>query len=324
MPANQPIFSVIVPVYNRPHEIDELLQSLTTQRFGDFEVLIVEDGSTDRCEAIVDQFRSRLRITYFYKPNSGPGPSRNFGFSHARGEYLVVFDSDCIIPPGYFEAVKNALANGHVDAWGGPDKASEKFTPLQQAMGYTMSSVLTTGGIRGGKKHFGWFQPRSFNMGISRAVFEKTGGFAFDRFAEDIEFSIRMKHQGFRVVLIPEAYVYHKRRSTLRDFFRQVSNFGKGRVLVGEKFPSEVKLTHWFPALFTLGCLSMPLLYVLFPPLFIMAAWGLALYLALIFIHGTLTMRNLLVGFMAVPTALIQLWGYGTGFLTQSFIRRFG
>ena len=227
-----PRYSVIVPVYNRPEEIDELLNSLTRQTRSDFEVIIVEDGSAIPCQDIVARYSNSLTIQYFFKPNSGPGPSRNFGYAHANGEYLVVFDSDCIIPPQYFEAVDQALLQHQWQAWGGPDKAHGDFTPVQRAMGYTMASFFTTGGIRGGKKHVGWFQPRSFNMGISREVYQKTQGFTFDRFAEDIEFSIRMKQHGFRVGLIPEAFVYHKRRTNFGQFFRQVSNFGKGRVLV--------------------------------------------------------------------------------------------
>jgi glycosyltransferase involved in cell wall biosynthesis len=180
---NDPCYSIIIPVFNRPQEVNELLTSLTTQSNKDFEVIIVEDGSTIRCDQLVDSFRDVLRIQYFFKPNTGPGPSRNFGFAHARGEYLVVFDSDCIIPSTYFEVVDKSIRENNWDAWGGPDKAHADFTVMQRAMGYTMSSVLTTGGIRGGNKRIGWFQPRSYNMGLSRKVFEVTGGFKFARFA---------------------------------------------------------------------------------------------------------------------------------------------
>ena len=243
----QPKYAVVIPVYNRPQEVKELLTSLVEQQYRNFEVIIVEDGSTQRCDTIVDAFRNSLSIQYFYKPNSGPGPSRNFGYEHANGEYMVVFDSDCILPPTYFDAVEEFMAAEKLDAWGGPDRAHDQFTDIQRAMGYTMSSVLTTGGIRGGKKRLGWFQPRSFNMGISKEVYQKTGGFKFDRFAEDIEFSIRMKNAGFKVGLIPDAFVYHKRRTNFQQFYRQVFNFGKGRALVGKVQPGEVKLTHWFP-----------------------------------------------------------------------------
>lgn len=312
-----PKYSVIVPVYNRPEEIDELLKSLTLQSRKDFEVIIVEDGSSVPCETIVNSYRDKLNIQYFVKPNTGPGPTRNYGYAKAAGDYLVVFDSDCIIPPQYFEAVDKALHEHHWEAWGGPDKAHGDFTPVQRAMGYTMSSLFTTGGIRGGKKHVGWFQPRSFNMGIASAVYQRTQGFAFDRFAEDIEFSIRMKREGFRVGLIPEAYVYHKRRTNFSQFYSQVSNFGKGRALVGKRYPEEVKLAHWFPTVFTLGIVLTLFTPLVSMALFILASLLLATYLCLIFLDALLKNKSLWVAILAVPAALIQLTGYGTGFLVE-------
>ena len=319
---NRPRYSIIVPVYNRPDEVNELLTSLTKQTYKDLEIIIVEDGSTVRCDKIVDQFRDLLRIQYFFKPNSGPGPSRNFGFGHARGEYLVVFDSDCIIPSEYFGVVEKSIRNNDWDAWGGPDKAHEDFTTIQRAMGYTMSSVLTTGGIRGGKKSIGWFQPRSYNMGLSRKVFEVIGGFKFSHFAEDIELSIRMKKNGFKIGLIPEAYVYHKRRTNFKQFFRQVFNFGKGRVLIGSVHPEEVKLAHWFPTLFLLGSISLALLPLLSLVLFKVAITVLLVYLLSIFLHSLKENKSLSVAILSVPSALLQLWGYGMGFLSESLKAR--
>ena len=314
-----PKYSIIIPVYDRPQEVSELLSSLTLQTNKDFEVIIVEDGSTTRCDQVVDQFRDLLSIQYFFKPNSGPGPSRNFGFEHARGEYFIVFDSDCIIPPGYLEVVEKSIRENAWDAWGGPDKAHEDFTLIQRAMGYTMSSVLTTGGIRGGKQRIGWFQPRSFNMGLSRSVFEKTGGFKFSHFAEDIELSIRMKKSGFKVGLIADAFVYHKRRATFRQFFRQVFNFGKGRVLIGSAHPEEIKPTHWFPALFLLASAGLLLLPLLSMALFKFGVFMFLLYLAAIFLHSLIENKNLSVAILSVPSALLQLWGYGLGFLNEMF-----
>lgn len=312
-----PRYSVIIPVYNRPQEVEELLQSLTLQHYKDFEVVIVEDGSTARCDAVVDRYRDKLSIQYFFKPNSGPGPSRNFGYSHARGDYFVAFDSDCIIPAGYFTAVEQALAQAPIDAWGGPDRAHENFTTLQRAMGYTMSSILTTGGIRGGKKHVGWFQPRSFNMGISRRVFDMTGGFKFTRFAEDIEFSIRMRNMGLHVVLVGDAYVFHKRRTTFGQFFKQVFNFGRGRVHVGRVYPQEVKLTHWFPTLFTAGMALVPWSYFLSRGLFMTGALLYFIYFLAIVIHSFMVNRNLTVAILSAPAAFLQLSGYGCGFLKE-------
>ncbi len=312
-------YSVIIPVYNRPQEVDELLQSLLNQKYTNFEVIIIEDGSTIRSDEIVQRYSDRLNIRYFFKSNSGPGPSRNFGFAQALGEYFVVFDSDCVIPPGYFDVVNAALEKHSWDAWGGPDRAHDSFTPVQRAMGYTMASVLTTGGIRGGKKHLGWFQPRSFNMGISRRVFEATGGFKFDRFAEDIEFSIRMRNAGFKVGLIPDAYVFHKRRTSFAGFYDQVYNFGRGRILVGREFPGEVKATHWLPAIFVIGVSSLVVLPFLSSTLFFLALIVLGCYLFSIFLHSFFINRDVTVALLSVPAAWLQLWGYGLGFLKERF-----
>ena len=314
-----PRLSVIIPVYNRPQEVKEILISLTAQSYKDFEVIIVEDGSSLRCEEVVDFFRDQLRIAYFFKPNSGPGPSRNFGFAQAKGNYFVVFDSDCILPSHYFATVIKSLDENHWDAWGGPDRAREDFTLKQRAMGYTMSSVLTTGGIRGGKKHLGWFQPRSFNMGISRKVYEQTGGFKFDRYAEDIEFSIRMKKAGFKVGLIPDAFVFHKRRIDFEQFYNQVYNFGKGRALIGRVHPEEVKITHWFPALFFLGLVSLLLSALISMPLFLFGTSFFLFYLLAIFLDSLRASKNVAVAFLSVPAAMIQLCGYGLGFLKEKF-----
>lgn len=315
----KPQFSVIIPVYNRPQEIKEILSSLLDQTYKDFEVIIVEDGSSLRCAEIVDGYRNQLKLEYFFKQNSGPGPSRNFGFAQAKGSYFVVFDSDCIVPPHYFEAVMQSLNKNQWDAWGGPDRAHKDFTLKQRAMGYTMSSVLTTGGIRGGKKHVGWFQPRSFNMGISRKVFEVTRGFLFDRYAEDIEFSIRMRKAGFNVGLITEAFVYHKRRTNFRQFYNQVYHFGRGRALIGRVHPEEIKITHWFPSLFLLGTVSLILLPLINLLLFKIGLGLFLFYLTGIFMHSLLENKNVAVAFLSVPAALCQLLGYGVGFLKESF-----
>jgi glycosyltransferase involved in cell wall biosynthesis len=312
-----PKFSIIIPVYNRPQEIDELLVSLTLQSIKDFEVIVVEDGSSISCEFIIEKYRDRLNLQYFFKKNSGPGPSRNFGYERARGKYFIVFDSDCIIPQNYFEAVERALTEFSWDAWGGPDKAHENFTPIQRAMGYTMSSVLTTGGIRGAKKSVGQFQPRSFNMGISKEVFEITHGFAFDRFAEDIEFSIRMKELGFKVGLVPDAFVFHKRRTDFLQFFKQVFNFGKGRVLVGNMHPGEIKVTHWFPAFFTIGTGCLILTPLINQSLASLSWTAFAVYLFMIFAHSFLINKSMIVALLSVPSALLQLWGYGLGFMRE-------
>lgn len=312
-----PKYSVIVPVYNRPEEIQELMESLTHQTYKNFEVIIVEDGSTRTCVEVVDSFRDKLSIEYITQQNAGPGPSRNTGYALAKGDYFVVFDSDCIIPVDYFKIVDAALTSNPFDAWGGPDRAHKNFTLLQRAMAYTMASVLTTGGIRGAKKGIGSFQPRSFNMGISRAVFEKTAGFKLTRLAEDIEFSIRMKKLGFRVVLVADAFVYHKRRTSLSQFFNQVSSFGKGRVLVAQQHPGELKLTHWFPTMFTLGLLIIPFLFLISPVLATLAASMYVFYFLAIAVDSWRINQNAAVALLSIPAAFVQLTGYGSGFLKQ-------
>ncbi len=332
--SSSPKYSVIIPVYNRPTELDELLHSLTVQTFADFEIIIVDDGSEQTSKSVCESYSSRLPIQYFFKTNSGPGPSRNYGFEQSRGQYFVMFDSDCILPPTYFESVEEYLATNPVDAWGGPDRGHEKFTPLQQAMAYTMSSFWTTGGIRGGKNQAGKFQPRSFNMGFSRQVWEKTKGFAFDRFAEDIELSIRMRNEGFKVALIPDAFVYHKRRTSLWEFFKQVQGFGRGRVRVGRIHKGEVKLTHWFPMLFLVSLVaSIPLDYIS-PLLGELGFTFLGIYLALIYFAGFIYFgRNFFASartpnpippencvwsiLLVLPAAMVQLTGYGLGFLKE-------
>jgi glycosyltransferase involved in cell wall biosynthesis len=314
---NSPRYSIIVPVYNRPLEVQELLESLTCQTYKNFEVILVEDGSADTCEKVYEAYSDRLALSYYFKPNTGPGPSRNFGFERAKGDYFIVFDSDCVVPELYLQTVDSFLQSEPLDAWGGPDRGRQDFTSIQQAMGFTMSSMLTTGGIRGGKQQ--GFQPRSFNMGISRKVFETTGGFKFDRFAEDIELSVRMRKLGFRIGLISDAFVYHKRRTTLAQFFNQVSNFGKGRALVGKAHPGEIKVTHCFPAFFLMGLIILPFLFFFFPTLGRIGLTSYLLYLLLISIHCFLTTRSIVVAVLSIPAALIQIVGYGTGFLMELF-----
>jgi len=313
-------YSVIIPVYNRPQEVEELLESLAHQTNKDFDVILVEDGSTATSEKVYEKYSSALPISYFFKPNSGPGPSRNFGFEKATGDYLVVFDSDCILPSSYFESVDKALLQTPLDAWGGPDRGSEHFTAVQRAMAYTMASPLTTGGIRGSSAK--GFQPRSFNMGVRKEVFQKTGGFRFDRFAEDIEWSIRIKKAGFRVGLIPEAYVYHKRRTDFEQFFRQVSNFGKGRALVGRVHPDAIKITHWFPTFFLLGLVGLPFMLLFHWPLGLSLLLAYCLYMVIIAVDAAIKTSSLASAFFSVPSALIQLIGYGSGFLKEKLRSR--
>lgn len=310
-------FSVIIPVYNRPQEVDELLESLTRQTYQNFETLIIEDGSEDRCKQIVDNYSDQLAISYFYKENSGQGFSRNYGFERAEGDYLVVFDSDCLIPPHYFKTINNYLQKHQLDAYGGPDREHPSFTPVQKAISYAMTSPFTTGGIRGNKKHAGRFHPRSFNMGISREVYEETGGYKITRMGEDIEFSIRIIEQGFSTGLIPNAYVYHKRRTNLKQFFDQVYFFGRARINIGRFYPSEVKLLHTLPTAFVIGSIFLLTLPFWNPILFKILIIPYIVFFALILVHASVKNRNLTIGLLSTIASFLQLTGYGLGFLSE-------
>jgi len=314
------LFSVIVPIYNRPIEMKELLESLLLQTYKNFEVLVIEDGSTETCEDYVKTFKDQLDIKYFYKDNSGQGFSRNYGYERAKGDYFVVFDSDCLIPSHYFEAVNDFLNESYLDAYGGPDAAHESFTPIQKAISYSMTSLFTTGGIRGNKKHIGPYHPRSFNMGISREVWEKTQGYILPKKGEDIEFSIRIIENGFKTGLIEDAFVYHKRRTSFSQFFKQLHFFGTARINIFRFFKSELKLVHFFPLAFTLFVLSLPVCFLLDSRLGTVALSLLILFLLLNFFDSTIKNRSVKVGFLSMISSFIQLFAYGIGFLKESFI----
>ena len=305
-------YSLIIPVYNRPDEVDELLESLTRQHFQDFEVLVVEDGSSVPCESVVDRYATSLDIHYLKKANSGPGQTRNFGAERSRGEYLLILDSDCVLPPNYLDAIEAELQKEPADAFGGPDRAHESFTRVQKAINYAMTSFFTTGGIRGGKKKMDKFYPRSFNMGIRREIFQDLGGFSKMRFGEDIDFSIRIFKAGYRCRLFPDAWVWHKRRTDWRKFFKQVYNSGIARINLYKKYPESLKLVHILPAVFTLGVCAILLLSLVCP-------WSLLLlfvFVLVILIDASLQNKSLFIGVLSVIAAFIQLIGYGTGFLS--------
>ena len=253
--------SLIIPVYNRPDEVEELLESLTQQSERNFEVILVEDGSQTPCDVVAERFKDRLELSYYAIPNGGPGHARNYGAKQSKGDYLIVLDSDCILPPGYIQAVNRELEETNADAFGGPDRASDSFTDVQKAINYAMTSFFTTGGIRGGKKKMDKFYPRSFNMGIRRTVYESLNGFSAMRFGEDIDFSIRLFKGGYKVCLFPSAWVYHKRRTDWRKFFRQVYNSGIARINLYKRYPDSLKIVHLLPAVFTAGILFFLLSY---------------------------------------------------------------
>ena len=336
-------YSIIIPVYNRPDEVDELLESLSNQTQKDFEVIIVEDGSVKPCKDVCDKYAGILALHYYAKENSGPGQSRNYGAERANGEWLIVLDSDVVLPEGYLAAVDSAISHQTSDfaAFGGPDAAHPSFTPVQKAISYSMTSFFTTGGIRGGKAKLDKFYPRSFNMGIRRDVYLELGGFTKMRFGEDIDFSYRIVEAGYHPRLLPDAWVWHKRRTDFRKFFRQVYNSGIARINLTKRHPGTLKLVHLLPTVFTLGVIGLLLIFAWGASLYIegeiLDAYGLRptdnmhqgigfalcvlsllpilFYSLIIFIDSSIRNRSLWVGLLSIPAAFVQLTGYGLGFI---------
>lgn len=318
MTDKQVIYSVIVPVYNRPAEVEELLASLERQTADNFEVVIVEDGSTVPCGEIVERYAARgLNARYFFKENEGRSIARNYGLERARGEYMVFFDSDCVIPADYFAKLDSMRREKDYDAYGGPDAADESFTTTQKAINIAMTSFLTTGGIRGGKISLEKFTPRTFNMGFSRKVYDKVGGFR-EMFSEDIDMSTRIRLAGFSIGLYPDLPVYHKRRVDFRKFFRQVYVFGMSRITLKLLYPDSMKLVHWLPAVFVIGLLAMILLAIFVSPWWLAP---LAVYLFMIWQNALVSTGSIVIAFKAIPASMIQLVGYGCGFLKAYFLK---
>ena len=304
-------YSIIVPVYNRPDEVDELLESLTHQVFRNFEVVIVEDGSDKRCDEVCNRYKDLLPLRYYYKTNSGPGNSRNFGVDYANGDYVIILDSDVVVPPHYLSAIDEELSREQCDFFGGADAAHASFTPVQKAISYSMTSFFTTGGIRGGKKKLDKFYPRSYNMGVRRTAYQALGGFSRMRFGADIDFSYRLIENGYKSRQFPEAWVWHKRRTDLRKFFRQVYNSGIARINLEKRHPGTMKPVHLLPMLFTLGVL----LLLLLSPWCLWTLTPLLAYALIICIHSSVVNKSLRVGLLSVPAAFTQLMGYGLGFI---------
>lgn len=310
-------FSFIIPVYNRPDEIDELLESLS--KFTStipFEVVVVEDGSTITCDAIIEKYQTKLTISYYFKPNSGPGDSRNYGMRVAKGDYFLILDSDCILPADYLTQVALSLKADYVDCFGGPDAALASFSDIQKAINFTMTSFLTTGGIRGGSEKVTQFQPRSFNMGLSKKAFEASNGFGNIHPGEDPDLSIRLWNLGFKTKLIKNAFVYHKRRISWDKFQIQVNKFGKARPILNAWYPEHAKITFWFPGLFVIGFgLSFVLLLLNWP--YFMALY--AGYFLLLFFVSWIQNKNSTIAYYSVYAAIIQFYGYGKGFLESYY-----
>lgn len=316
-------FSVIVPVYNRIDEVRDLLQSLSEQTCKDFEAVIVEDGSTARCDEVCSEYMGFVDVKYYYKENEGRSIARNYGLERAEGDYFIFFDSDCVIPPDYFEVLSNKLTDTPLDCFGGPDAAHDSFTPTQKAINYAMTSFLTTGGIRGGKMQLEKFVPRTFNMGFSRRVYDKVGGFR-EMFSEDIDMSTRIRHAGFTIGLVRDAKVWHKRRVDFKKFFRQVYVFGMSRITLKLLYPDSLKLVHLLPAAFVVGCLALIVLGIFVSWWFFVP---LIVYFTAIFIGAWISTKSFKIACLAVPASAIQLTGYGMGFIsafTQKILLRKG
>lgn len=311
-------FSFIIPVYNRPDEIDELLQSLVYQTYtDDFEIVVVEDGSTISCKDVVNSYIDQLNVSYYFKKNSGPGDSRNYGMMVAKGDYFIILDSDCIIPENYLVEVDKFLTNNYVDCFGGPDAAHDSFSDVQKAINQTMTSVLTTGGIRGASEKLGKFQPRSFNMGISKEAFEASGGFGKIHPGEDPDLSIRLWKMNYTTALIPNAHVFHKRRIDWEKFYKQVNKFGKARPILNKRYPEYSKITYWFPAVFMVGFyISILFLIVGISAFF----YCYALYFLTLFIETLVKTKSLKISFLTIIATFIQFFGYGAGFLYSYFL----
>lgn len=319
------MYSIIIPVYNRPDEVDELLESLTTQTVKDFEVIIVEDGSQKTCKDVCDKYVGKLDIKYYLKENGGPGPARNYGVEKAQGDYVLILDSDCVIPSGYLAAIEAELNANPCDAFGGPDAAHESFTDIQKAISYSMTSFFTTGGIRGGKKKLDKFYPRSFNMGMKRSVYNNLNGFSKMRFGEDIDFSYRIFENGYTCRLFPEAWVWHKRRTDMRKFFKQVFNSGIARINLEKRHPGTMKLVHMLPMVFTVGVIFLVALAIVsaftFPTLWWIPLCPLLLYMLLIFTDSSIMNKSVKIGALSIMAAYVQLMGYGLGFIKAWWLR---
>jgi glycosyltransferase involved in cell wall biosynthesis len=311
-------FSIIIPVYNRPQELDELLACVAQQSYTNFEVIIIEDGSVDKADLIAEKYAQSLPINYFYKENGGQGFARNYAFERAKGDFFVILDSDALLEPTYLEEVKKGIEHQQLDLFGGPDKDHVSFTATQKAISFAMTSLFTTGGIRGKAKNVGGqFHPRSFNMGISRKVWEATKGFVITRMGEDIEFSIRCISLGFKSGLIPEAFIYHKRRTSFKQFYKQIHFFGRARINISRFYPSELKWVHFFPAFYFIYFWNTILLNILVPPIGNLLFIGIFIYWLAIFTDALKQTKSLQVSLLGLVAANIQLLAYGQGFIEE-------
>lgn len=306
-------FSVIIPVFNRPDELKELLQSLLVQIYQEFEVVIIDDGSTIQSNSVVDSYQNQLSISYIYQENTGQGFARNKGMEMAKGNFFIILDSDVILPANYLQLLSKAILERKLDAFGGPDAAAEDFSDLQKAMDFAMTSFWTTGGIRGNLKDVSNFQARGFNMGVSRKVFDLTQGFVDPNQGEDIEWSIRIKKAGFKLELVQEAFVYHKRKNTLLSFAKQSFSFGQNRVNVSRFHADAIKLVHWLPTAFLLFCLAIPVSYLVNKMIFQLSAGMFVFWSLGVITTSSIKNHSVKIGLLSWVTSISQLISYGLG-----------
>jgi glycosyltransferase involved in cell wall biosynthesis len=310
-------FSFIIPVFNRPEEVQELLESFTKQTFAEpYEIIIVEDGSEIPCEEVINKYKNKLNITYYLKYNSGPGDSRNFGMMQSKADYFIILDSDCILPENYLTVVANSLKTEYVDCFGGPDAMLPNFSPIQKAINFVMTSVITTGGVRGASEKIEKFQPRSFNMGISKKAFEASNGFSNIHPGEDPDLSIRLWKLGFKTKLISDAFVYHKRRIDWHKFYIQVKKFGKARPILNYWYPDYAKKVFILPALFVIFFI-IGVLALIFSIDWILKLYFI--YTASIFILSSIQNRSIYVGYLSIIALWRQFFGYGLGYIESYF-----
>ncbi len=309
-------FSFIIPVYNRPDEVDELLESFSKMD-GDknFEIVIIEDGSSETCKSVIDTYSDHLDISYYYKPNSGPGDSRNYGMKKAKGNYFIILDSDVLLPKPYLTTVKKFLNSKFYHCFGGPDAAHHSFTELQKAINYSMTSFLTTGGIRGGKAQIENFQPRSFNMGLSKEAFLTTNGFGRIHPGEDPDLSLRLHKLNYKTTLISDAFVYHKRRISWSKFYKQVNKFGLTRPILNKWHPTSRSIAFWFPFIFIFGLIVSLILasFKFYIPIIIYIV-----YFVIIFIDASIRNKSMTIGVQSILAVIIQFFGYGWGFIRST------
>ncbi|RPG64236.1 MAG: glycosyltransferase [Flammeovirgaceae bacterium TMED290] len=317
--SNKVKYSIIVPVYNRPEELKELILSISKQSFKNLEVIIVDDGSQISSREIFQNFKKKLDISYFFTENQGPALARNFGVKNANGEWIIFFDSDCTVPNNYFKILEKFLNNNLIDFFGGPDTLDDSFNDIQKSINFSMTSFLTTGGIRGRKKSIDKFLPRTFNMGVKKKSFNEVEGFSNIRYGEDLDLSYRLSKKGKSSALIDKAFVNHKRRSNLSSFFKQIYNSGRARNFLNNRHKGTFRFYHLLPSLFVIFFILSFLFYLIDfrITLFILIVYSL--YFIIIFLSSSFINKNIYIGFLSIITTFIQFLGYGFGFLVAIF-----